>query len=109
MAAHQDDIPSTSSRPSASASRTPAASVTSNDSWVPGIGPYGCQTCAWSSFSRSSTRRTLREAYRQREQTADQRAVTPRQRLGLGRELDAGEALQQRRERHVELQPGQRG
>src|ERR1700678_2147240 len=56
MAAHQDDIPSTSSRPSASRSRTPDADSTTSGVIRPGIGPYGCQTCLRSVSSRSAPR-----------------------------------------------------
>ena len=54
IAAHHDDIPSTSSRPFASRSRTPSADSTTSGSTVPGIGPYGCHTCARSSAINSS-------------------------------------------------------
>ncbi|WP_020644687.1 hypothetical protein [Amycolatopsis balhimycina] len=52
MADHHDDIPSTSSRPSASFSRTPLASVTSSEGTFAGIGAYGCHTCWASRASR---------------------------------------------------------
>src|SRR5690348_4071186 len=56
MAAHHDDMPSTSSAPPASFSRTPAADSTTRGSARPGIGPYGCHTCRRSARRRSSNR-----------------------------------------------------
>src|SRR5439155_14656145 len=54
IAAHHELIPSTSCRPSATVSRTPAAPVMISGSRTPGIGAYGCHTCARSSASRSA-------------------------------------------------------
>src|SRR4051795_2946704 len=57
MAAHHDDMPSTSSAPEPDRrSRTPAADSTASGSVRPGIGPYGCQTCRRSARRRSSCR-----------------------------------------------------
>ena len=53
-AAHHDDMPSISSAPSASRSRTPLASATTSGGYVPGIGAYGCQTRCLSSSSSFS-------------------------------------------------------
>src|SRR6516225_1201070 len=52
-------MPSTSSAPSASRSRTPLAAVTTSGGRVPGMGAYGCQTRCLSSsriFSGESTK-----------------------------------------------------
>src|SRR5262249_16790909 len=54
IAAHHEDMPSTSSRPSARRNRTPAAADTTSGRWVAGIGAYGCQTCSRSSAISSS-------------------------------------------------------
>ena len=51
IAAHQELMPSISSRPSASRSRTPLADSTTSGSRVPGIGAYGCHTRCRSSSS----------------------------------------------------------
>src|SRR5256885_2767105 len=57
MAAHHDDMPSTSSAPEpASLRRTPAADSTTSGSVRPGIGPYGCHTCRRSARRRSGRR-----------------------------------------------------
>ena len=53
MAAHHDDIPSTSSEPSASRSRTPEAPVTSRVGAGSVIEVYGCHTWSRSNASRS--------------------------------------------------------
>src|SRR3954449_10782378 len=54
MAHHHDAIPSISSRPSASLSRTPLAETTGSGGTTAGIGPYGCHTRPRSSSSNSS-------------------------------------------------------
>src|SRR6185312_11154252 len=56
MAAHHDDMPSTSSPPPANWRRTPEADSTTSGSIRPGIGPYGCHTCRRSDSRRSSGR-----------------------------------------------------
>src|SRR5262245_41155581 len=59
MAAHHDDMPSTSSTGvpgPASRSRTPDADSTTSGGARPGIGPYGCHTCPRSDRRRSSSR-----------------------------------------------------
>src|SRR6516225_5150992 len=56
MAAHHDDMPSTSSPDPARRRRTPAADSTTSGSVRPGIGPYGCHTCRRSAWRRSSGR-----------------------------------------------------
>src|SRR5215472_7734396 len=60
MAAHHDDMPSTTSAPEfpgpASRSRTPDADSTTSGGVRPGIGPYGCHTCLRSDRRRSSSR-----------------------------------------------------
>src|SRR6266704_417505 len=60
MAAHHDDMPSTSSAPvppgPATLRRTPAADSTTSGVVRPGIGPYGCHTCRWSAWRRSRCR-----------------------------------------------------
>src|SRR6266568_3791316 len=57
MAAHHDDMPSTSSTPDpASRSRTPEADSTTSGGVRPGIGPYGCHTCRRSDSRRSISR-----------------------------------------------------
>src|SRR6266478_6616539 len=57
MAAHHEDIPSTSSAPdSASRSLTPDADSTTSGTVRPGIGPYGCHTCRRSDSRRSLSR-----------------------------------------------------
>src|SRR5688500_5641367 len=53
MAAHHDDIPSISSRPSASRSRVPSAATTGTGGRTDGIAAYGCHTTAWSRATRS--------------------------------------------------------
>src|SRR4051794_37927576 len=58
MAAHHDDMPSTTSRPSARCSRVPAAPTTGTGSSVAGIGAYGCQTVARSRPIRPPTDRS---------------------------------------------------
>src|SRR4051794_9134883 len=54
MAHHHDAIPSISSRPSASLSRTPLAETTGNGGTTAGMGPYGCHTRPRSSSNSSS-------------------------------------------------------
>src|SRR3954469_20901169 len=54
MAHHHDAIPSISSRPSASLSRTPLALTTGSGGTTAGMGPYGCHTRPRSSSSNSS-------------------------------------------------------
>src|SRR5215468_8280212 len=57
MAAHHDDMPSTSSSPDpARRRRTPAADSTTSGSVRPGMGPYGCHTCRRSAWRRSASR-----------------------------------------------------
>src|SRR5204862_7892971 len=56
MAAHHEDMPSTSPPPPASRRRTPEADSTTRGSARPGIGPYGCHTCRRSDWRRSSSR-----------------------------------------------------
>src|SRR5690242_20839190 len=57
MAAHHDDMPSTSSTPDpAKRSRTPAADSTTRGGVRPGVGPYGCHTCRRSDSRRSVSR-----------------------------------------------------
>src|SRR3954464_15502180 len=59
MAHHHDAIPSISSRPSASVSRTPSAETTGSGGTTAGMGPYGCHTRPRSSSSNSSHTVTL--------------------------------------------------
>src|ERR1700759_747054 len=57
MAAHHEDMPSTSSSPDpATRRRTPDADSTTSGSVRPGIGPYGCHTCRRSDWRRAMGR-----------------------------------------------------
>ena len=61
--AHHDDMPSTSSRPSASRSRTPCADSTGSGAGRRASAAYGCHTWARSAASRSSTSFTQQERF----------------------------------------------
>src|SRR5690606_5070458 len=54
MAAHHELMPSMSSRPSASRSRTPSAETTGSGGVLAGNPPYGCQTCSASAARRAA-------------------------------------------------------
>src|SRR6476660_4880235 len=96
MAAHHDDMPSTSSSPDrARRRRTPDADSMTSGGVRPGIGPYGCHTCRRSASRRSRSRSWGRTSgFTTSAPTASPGRTAPGMALALGpdpdRDLDRG-------------------